>query len=178
MHHHSGARKPRHNQQHNDKYVTHRWTSQLSKTRCGLVTPSPPHHTRDYYKYGNDRGSWQQKHTPRTSRATLPASAASTSRHTCSVDYRQHHNNKRNPARCADYTCTTKRTKQWSYPRRSSRDLSATATPHPVKQHREQSRNKLPTHLLCDHVRQCRVAPVVTCELFCCFTVADDGRVE
>ena len=74
-------------QQQRQNYAPYRGTSQLSKTRARLTTPPPQQHTHDQYKHNKDAfRATRRQHTPRTSRATLAASAASTSRRRCSAD--------------------------------------------------------------------------------------------
>ena len=121
---HTSARREQ--QLHASNLVAHRRSSQLSKTRTRLTTPLPPQHTRDQHKRACS-GHRDNKSTTRTSRATLATSTCSNSRHIYSTD--------------CDSTTTTakarntgsaahiqsKRTQQWSYQRRPSRNLSTTA---------------------------------------------------
>ena len=67
-------------------------------------------------------------HTPRTSRETLAASAASTSRHRCSADC--HSTTVTAKLVIHDATCGVSNN-QWSYQGRSSRDLSTTRSTDP-----------------------------------------------
>ena len=74
------------------QHMTHRGTSQRSKTHSRLITApsSPPHRCKMTQMSNNNCPSLgvraRNLHTPRTSRERVAASAASTSRHRCSAD--------------------------------------------------------------------------------------------